>query len=244
MKDAFKHRIPSAIRIILAAFLLIMPILLSSDDILLETDSITDWRGWDNRWASFEFADCTSTLNQDRESYGPMNTMDENFQTAWCEGAEENGLGEMVWQYALESDFPTQPKILTGLIIANGYTKSPEIFSNNARAELIRIKAHDFEMVARLLDSDQQQYIEFPFPIITKYLGIEILSAYPGEVYQDLCITEIFPVSEDVDNIQECLQTCDRIADQCIQDHFEDVTYYEICENQWDICIDDCSIEK
>lgn len=108
-----------------------------------------------------------------------------NRKLAWCEGGRGPGIGE--W---LELSVIGGGAIVKTLTIANGYQKSKTAFYSNARLKKIRIEMDSgFRADTVLDDSFGDQVIKFAnWQDITK-VRVTILSVYPGQKYQDTCLT-------------------------------------------------------
>ena len=149
--------------------------------------------------------------------YGPTNLVDKNEQTAWCEGAEGDGEGEIAL-VPYKGDSPLE--------VRNGFGKSRKAFSDNGRVQNARIYligagweppmvlgqsdlpvlgSHD----VTLRDIPDWQTVPIPdwkprknfnpsrpknWPVPEqkpKFVAIEILSVYPGKKWKDTCISEV-----------------------------------------------------
>jgi hypothetical protein len=80
--------------------------------------------------------------------------------------------------------------------IWNGYGKSPELWKKNNRAKEISIwvgvsETKSFTNIEYVLkDTEGYQSIKFS-PILGNQVNVQILSTYPGTMYDDTCISEI-----------------------------------------------------
>lgn len=128
--------------------------------------------------------------------------------TAWSEGVEGDGIGEIVL---------VQLDITSDIKIWGGYGKSPELFKANNRPKDIRIYYFGsldypestqygigFKNISLLDETDYQlqdlnEYQSIPSldesyqteNFLAGFVAIEILSVYKGDKYSDTCITEI-----------------------------------------------------
>ncbi len=123
-------------------------------------------------------------------TYGPGNAEAfnaANNRLAWCEGAKGAGIGE--W---LELSILNGGAFVKTLTIANGYQKSKTAFYSNARVRKIRIEMDSGLRITTVLkDRFGDQVITFSdWQDITK-VRVTILSVYPGEKYQDTCMTSL-----------------------------------------------------
>ena len=148
--------------------------------------------------------------------YAAGNLGDKDPATAWVEGVDGQGIGEVIMVPCLDFD--------KTVYIWTGYGKSENLFYANSRPKKIRlciIRGQDpgitqygivweelvviSENEADLEDMNFYQEIvvpEFkvdsfyftPFDQVIPYeyfLGLEILEVYPGSKYEDTCISEI-----------------------------------------------------
>jgi hypothetical protein len=151
----------------------------------------------------------SSTLKSDKyANYEIKNLFDNNFNTAWVEGKRDNGIGEYI-----ELEFK-EGIYLGGIAFFNGYGKNEKLYYENNRIKKIKIKVEyfggtNFEEVITLED---RKYNEFNKKIFTCFLDkifnigiypdtfekkvkkirITILEVYPGEKYEDTCISELY----------------------------------------------------
>lgn len=120
--------------------------------------------------------------------YYPSKLIDGDTSTAWCEGVSGYGVGESVTINI------SIPKTVSGLIIYGGLCKNDTTFKKNARPKEIKIKlSNNVQRVVTLSDGfkNQPSVINFENPIETQQITLEIVSFYPGDVYEDTCISEV-----------------------------------------------------
>ncbi len=132
--------------------------------------------------------------------------MDDNPATAWVEGAEGDGIGEVV---IVKADI-TRP-----MRIWAGFGRSDKIFSANGRPRRVAVYAlegiggaaqsefayADIRVLGRreveLRDVNGYQFLPLPEGKIPgrenqhTFVAVEILSVYPGQKHRDTCISEI-----------------------------------------------------
>ena len=149
--------------------------------------------------------------------YGPSNLVDNNEKTAWCEGAEGHGEGEVVLVPYKEG---------SPLEVRNGFGKSPKEFTDNGRIQKARIHLvgagweppmvngqSDLPVLGShevtLRDTADWQVVATPAwkprenfnpdrPKIWRlpeqkpsFVAIEIISVYPGKKRQETCLSEV-----------------------------------------------------
>jgi hypothetical protein len=137
-------------------------------------------------------------------SYGPENLFDGDLSTAWCVPFEKNKGARLTITLKHATFF--------GVGIVNGYTKSEKAFLANSRAKEIHysddattMDSISNEALAELEDRRFQDLNIQAFapsidwlmtkgdtPVEAKNVTIEIIDSYPGSVYKDLCISELY----------------------------------------------------
>lgn len=137
----------------------------------------------------FDTAVASSVLPADDTTayYGPMNVLDNNFFTAWNEGAP--GAGDWQW-IELRSENPQHVKSVS---IAAGYNKSDEVYYNNSRPCDIELSFSDGTIKPAHLEDKRGEYQEIMLdaPVDTTFIRVLILTTYPGSTYDDCCISDI-----------------------------------------------------
>lgn len=162
-------------------------------------------------WVSSELSRPAQGLGK----YGGHHLFDHDTKTAWVEGADGGGIGEKIRVILM--------KPLDHLAVVNGYAKSPGIFRANNRVREIKIAAIAVQMPPEghvtetgipvtflselaafnvtLEDTSSIQDISLPEQWREKTAGkhpiameIELLSVYPGERFDDTCLSELTPV--------------------------------------------------
>lgn len=135
--------------------------------------------------------DASSYLVEPERSYPPTNMFDENYDNAWADGVSGEGVGETVW-----ARWNCDGRCwVTGVAIRNGYQKTQSIYDKNSRPRDVVVNVNGTAYSARLMDSRSGwQSILFDRPVVCEgevQLTLTITSVYPGNRYQDTCITEI-----------------------------------------------------
>jgi hypothetical protein len=158
------------------------------------------WRGRFMRWAC---------------QYAPERAYDGDTGTAWVEGAEGVGIGEVLVVPADES-CSACPDLRGPLEIWAGFGRSPALHRANARPREIRVyllRAQrldrgegteesvetftnlDVVAVRQVVLEDRNGYQALPLPPIPEgehfLVGLEVQSVYPGARWQDTAITEV-----------------------------------------------------
>lgn len=150
--------------------------------------------------------------------YGPECVIDGDSSTAWCEGVDGLGIGEVIVVYIGNAQ---------QIGIWPGFGKSDRLFQLNGRPRILRLHIlqaiHQSptqmdvnigpftklaESVIQLSDRNAMQIVHLPkYSLLEKkeeaeyvevlnpvYLALEIVDVYPGTKYQDTLITEINPI--------------------------------------------------
>jgi len=140
----------------------------------------------------FTQAFASSQLQDDQHgenhyTYNPEHVLDKSTKTAWNEGADGPGLQQWIRLGA------STPQHVQGLSIKNGYPLNDNIYYANNRLKDITIELSDgYRMTAVLDDSyDKLQDIRFDSAHDIVWLIITIDSVYPGNEYDDTCISYI-----------------------------------------------------
>ena len=114
------------------------------------------------------------------------NLVDNKLATAWVEGAYGQGIDENLTVY-FDEEYD-----VNGIIINSGYQKSETTYYNNSRPKEIEITfSNTSKMTVVLDDINAQQEIKFDESIRTSGIVITIKSVYPGDRYEDTCISEL-----------------------------------------------------
>ena len=130
--------------------------------------------------------------NQGKNNYDPSNAHDLSYETAWVEGVEGNGIGE----YLLYHFRPNYPTGFHTVIVANGYVKSEEAWTNNSRIKKLKMYVNGKPYaILELKDSRSEQSFKTGLIQFSKTGGtvkFEIMEVYQGKKYNDAVITEIY----------------------------------------------------
>jgi len=145
----------------------------------------------------------SSELKSPKYSYATGNLKDENPGNAWCEGDQNNGVGQ--W---LQLDLKDKNNILSDELLVNilpGYAKSRKLFTANARPAKVRIIVAE-KLSGKVLIDTQKTLPTISDSIETKTFNIKlgqkvnvgtlqikiiIDEVYNGAKYADLCISEV-----------------------------------------------------
>jgi len=132
-------------------------------------------------------------------SYGPENLLEggkagQPAQTAWVEGTPGGGVGEWVqFVFGDAGDALT----FSSLSIVNGYAKTPEVFQKNGRVKELRLSHAEGEEIVQLRDTDHSQTVRLRSPVRSHWIRLTIEGIYPGKVYEDTAISQVFFDIED-----------------------------------------------
>jgi hypothetical protein len=129
----------------------------------------------------------SSTLKPET-AYNTDNLFDGRKEFCWVEGNNNNsGEGE-----SIKFSFHDTNVHITALQIWNGYQRSDEHFSANARVRDFEVRGADgVSNTYTLRDTKAGQRIELSTPLNGNEFTLTIKSVYPGKKYKDLSISEI-----------------------------------------------------
>jgi len=150
-------------------------------------------------------AKSSSTLKNpaDPGRHDPSKALDRNLDTAWCEGANDDGIGQSL-------TFELKDAIISGVGIINGYAKNEETYQSNNRIKKIKLimiqkNGEKKEEIVDLPKTDFSRLNrEAVAPFIdwvldngdpyetTKNITLVIQEVYPGSKYHDTCISEVY----------------------------------------------------
>ncbi len=132
-------------------------------------------------------------------NYEAGNAHDLSYKTAWVEGVDGYGIGEVLTYHVQ----PTNPRI-SEIIVVNGYVKSENAWKDNSRVKTLNVYVDDKPYaVLHLKDIRAEQHFKIA-PLgykndgsLDKELSVwtikfEIAEVYKGDKYEDTAITEIY----------------------------------------------------
>jgi hypothetical protein len=130
--------------------------------------------------------------SQKEYAHGPKNLT--QLDGAWCEGEPDIGIGVSI-EISLEpSEIEGTPNALNRLHIANGYDKTTQTYLENSRVKHIEIKTDDGQTWVRTLrDETGVQDVLLGGEISPNSILITILDVYPGQKYEDTCLSLLMP---------------------------------------------------
>ena len=147
----------------------------------------------------------SSTLEDpsDPGRHEPTKVLDSDLDTAWCEGATGDGIGQSL-------TFDLKDAIIGGIGIINGYTKSEGTYQSNSRIkrikvatvqktgekreEIVDLPKRDFNKLNRVSVEPFIDWVaDFGDPYdTTKSITLTTQEVYPGSKYRDTCISEVY----------------------------------------------------
>ena len=124
---------------------------------------------------------------QGANDYTPDNVIDGDIRTAWVEGVPGLARGAQ-----LRFRLPNRVA-LARIRVVNGYAKSTAVLLDNAAPRTVLIRSDGMRGALRrtLARDSRPQSIRAAFGK-TRQVSIEIVSAYRGDRFQDLAISEIW----------------------------------------------------
>lgn len=127
-----------------------------------------------------------SSVLSPADAYHPAFLFDQRTDFGWVEGAKGTGAGQSI---TLTLDTPAT---LTGLELWNGYQRSKDHFTKNARISRLRVEAPGHPpFVLPLKDTMGAQVVTFPQPLTTQTLKLVVEGAQAGTKFPDLVISEL-----------------------------------------------------
>ena len=127
----------------------------------------------------------SSTLSP-ADAYHPAFLFDQRTDFGWVEGAKGTGAGQSI-TLTLES-----PAALTGLEVWNGYQRSKDHFTKNARISRLRVEVPgQAPFVLPVKDAMGAQVVPFPQPVTTQTLKLVVEGAQAGTRFPDLVVSEL-----------------------------------------------------
>lgn len=116
----------------------------------------------------------------------PERTVDGDLSTAWVEGVDGHGIGELIC-FEFDQDY-----CVSGMKINAGYQKTAELYAMNNRPAMLTVIFSDgTEQIVQLQDINGIQDVPFYVPVETKSVSLVISSVYGGTTYEDTVISEI-----------------------------------------------------
>lgn len=143
----------------------------------------------------FAFASSQLGIEDSDITYDVENLYDGDTKTAYVEGVPGNGIGELI-----EIDFDNESSYEVGMIrIYPGYQKDESTFKKNARPAILTFYFPDGHCVEQELDyaNETAGYFDidltkiFTGHVVAHHCIIGIDDAYPGDKYEDCCISEV-----------------------------------------------------
>lgn len=126
----------------------------------------------------------SSVLKDTKNRYRSM-FMTDGTAASWCEGKDDDGIGEKVI-----FTFERRVKV-TEFHVMNGYGEA-DFWSKNNRVKELRITSDENKTVSVTLpDTPEKQVIKLPEAVEGKVITFTIVSVYPGTKYRDTCLTEL-----------------------------------------------------
>jgi hypothetical protein len=120
-------------------------------------------------------------------SYQVQNLFAGSSAQAWVEGQAGQGIGEWI---VVEFN---SLRLVSGLVIENGYQKDQRIYSENSRVEAIEVRfSQGYAETFPLADRFGAQTIAFAKPTVASWVQVIIRNVYPGSRYTDTAISKLF----------------------------------------------------
>lgn len=126
----------------------------------------------------------TEYISKSGNYYGVNNLTDSRTDTWWQEGVRDNGVGQTITFLLPEES------TVNAFMIENGKAISYDEYEKNNRVAGITIN-NDRNYKIHLKDELEKSYIVFDKPITGSTFTLRIDSVYPGNTYNDTCISQI-----------------------------------------------------
>ena len=128
----------------------------------------------------------SSQLTEGATVYNAVKAIDGNTTTPWSEGASGQGIGETLTMNL------TQTYNIVGLTIHGGFQYSPDYYTANSRPRVIKLTfSNGVTEELELADYYGAQTLYLSHPVSASSVTIEIVSVYPGDQFEDTCISEL-----------------------------------------------------
>jgi len=139
-----------------------------------------------------------ATNSNNTAMYKPAFLLDSSNKTAWITDVAKSN-AEVRFSFKSLADYANKDVQCIGFIIKNGYRKSPQLWSNFARAKGLAIKHNGSFITAAVINdknSDSEEIKITPVPISSfDNVSVNIQSVYEGEKYATrVAITELVPI--------------------------------------------------
>jgi hypothetical protein len=131
---------------------------------------------------------CASSVlgGQSGNSYRGDNLADSNMNTAWVEGVSGDGIGEVL-RFSFD-----QPILINQIVIANGYNKSPSVYSKNNRVKSFDVRTSTgFTKRVQVVDRGGYQVLDLPSLGEVLWVSLTLTSVHRGTKYRDTAISEL-----------------------------------------------------
>ncbi len=129
----------------------------------------------------------TSELAEANVVHSSSRIIDGDKNTAWVEGVNGQGYGQSV-HFQFNGTY-----LVSGIRIRAGYQKNDDIYYKNSRPKEISVEFSDgTSEIIWLEDLGQaEQAVSFSRAVETDRVNLTIQSVYPGNKYEDTCISDI-----------------------------------------------------
>ena len=125
----------------------------------------------------------------DQGTYEVSNLTDNDSKTCWAVSGGVGSWFSFSWPSHEKARWP-----IDSVTLVNGYAKSPDRWKQNSRIRELEF-AIDGKAYGRIIleDTARVQTVEFParLNVDAKEIRFTVVSVYPGEHYDDLCLSEV-----------------------------------------------------
>jgi hypothetical protein len=138
-----------------------------------------------------EIATLSTLPDAGDESYAASQMVDDDPATAWNSDGRaadtEDGIGERI-EMVLD-----QPAWVSRVVIRNGDQRDADTYAANARIRRAQMTLDGgVVLLINLLDEGlSAQAVEFPEPVLTTGVSIDVLDTFPGDTHPDLAVSDL-----------------------------------------------------
>lgn len=152
-----------------------------------------------NAYASSQLEDA-----DDYYRYSALNLFDGDESTAYVEGAEGDGIGQMIdIRFGTDTDSALYP--ITKIEILPGYQKSDETYANNSVPTKLEFHFYNGKVVTwqmqNVNETVKSAEITLDEPILASGCTVVIKDAVTGKKYSDCCISELAFYTQDTEGM-------------------------------------------
>lgn len=159
-----------------------------------DPDEVPIWYAVSSSWLESD---------KDYDRYNPANLYDHDLSTAYVEGVDGDGIGEMV-EFTFGNGWEATTYAITKIEICPGYQKSSSTFNNNSRPTRLGFYFPDGS--SQIVDLGKKYGANDVItvdidPVVANKCTMVIEDAVTGKKYKDCCISEVTFYSQEITGI-------------------------------------------